>query len=133
MATNPLSFCEVLEDEYGYLFGEVQYGPIKFERKQVREIRDLVRRLDLAPNLPKKSRWHVLAAARSTSANQEQAVIEGLNSMLTDEELLSKLLANDEDREVSRHKTFAEQIAESRVWRALLSIPVARRLLLKES
>src|SRR5438034_524466 len=124
MATHPLSFCEALEDEYRYFFGKVPYGPIKFERKQVREIGDLSKRLDLCRNQPGASRWHLLAryVAQSANTNREEAILEGLQLMLSDPTVLNALLGSDDK--------LLEQIAAPEVWRELRGIPVARRLLM---
>jgi hypothetical protein len=132
VATHPLSFCEVLEDEYRYMFGELEYGPFKFERKHIREIADLVHRLDMVHQSEKTSRWHLLAAARSDAKDRQTAVIDGLNSMLGNPRLLHELLTHDEDREEQLQETIVDQIRDPNVWRALLAIAVARRLLLEE-
>ncbi len=128
MATHPLSFSEVLEDEYKYFYGRVPYEAIEFNRKQIREIGDLARRLDLVLKQPGTSRWHLLAQQASKSprfkSEPEEAILDGLKLMLADDNLLNTLLRHDD--------AIVQQIANTVVWRGLLRVPVARRLLLIE-
>src|SRR6185436_4170313 len=151
MSTYPLSFCEVLEDECHYLFRCFDYAPVYFERKQIRELDDLARRLELAVKTKDESRWSVLAeavarvrneSAPSAQPDYKQVIVDALNWMINgnpkdtasrgDEGLLHKLLTRDEDREGEKGERFKDQIADPEVWRMLMSIPVARRLLLVE-
>src|SRR5206468_8897054 len=88
MTTPPLSFCEVLEQEYEYFFGEKpSYDQIKFNKKQIREMGDLLQRLKLVREHKGRSRWHFLARCidktKSEKADPQQAVVDGLNCWLT--------------------------------------------------
>jgi len=137
MAMHPLSFSEVLEDEYRYFFGEVKYEPICFERKQVRELGDLKRRIELIPQSREQTRWHVLADAvakakgeNAGSAITEDDVVRGLNQLLEDEMFLEDLLKRDGERKHRNQEKLDAQLRASESWRELLDVPVARRLLL---
>ncbi len=122
MGKHPLSFCEVLEDEYRYFHGDVPYEAIRFEVKQVREIEDLAKRLDFHRSAETRpSRWKVLAKAVKPAGDRTAAVIDGLNGLLEQPGLLDEMLTDDD---------FADQVLDPAVTRALLHIPVARRLLL---
>ena len=120
MGAHPLSFSEVLEDEYRYFHGEIQYGKVEFESKHVREIEDLDKRLGFHRTRETSSRWKVLAGAVATGEDRTKAIVDGFNKLLTDPKLLEKLMA-DED--------FPDEVREPSVRRALLRVPIARRLL----
>jgi Patatin-like phospholipase len=121
MGSHPLSFSEVLEDEYRYFHGEVRYGTVALEAKHVREIEDLDKRIAFHRDaVSKPSRWKVLAGAVTAGTDRAAALVEGFNKLLLRPTLLAELL-EDED--------FAEQLLDPGVRRALLRVPVARRML----
>ena len=123
MGAHPLSFSEVLEDEYRYFHGEIRYAKVQFESKHVREIEDLDKRLtfhrDGGP-----SRWRLLAQEVPAEGDRTTAVIGGFNRLLAHPRLLEELLI-DED--------FLEQVLEPPVRRALQRVPVARRMLFENA
>ncbi|HEV2722661.1 MAG TPA: patatin-like phospholipase family protein, partial [Thermoanaerobaculia bacterium] len=123
-----LSFAEVLEDEYGYLCGDVKHQRIDFDRRHVREIGDLARRLEIVRKQGGTSRWHLLASylpqSPDVKVDPEEGVLIAFRKMLKDETLLHQLLENDSG--------IVEDINRPDVRGALLRIPAARRLLLQE-
>ena len=121
MGSQPLSFSEVLEDEYRYFHGEMPHGPVEIEAKHVREIEDLDKRLAFHRERDgKASRWKVLALAVPSDTDRTAAIVLGLNQLLVQQRLLADLLA-DED--------FPEQLRDPSLRRALLRVPIARRML----
>ncbi|MDQ3280087.1 MAG: patatin-like phospholipase family protein [Acidobacteriota bacterium] len=125
-----LSFAEVLEDEYQYFSGDVEHEPIEFTRRHVREIGALAKRLDLTKNKARTSRWHLLAREVDKQPSvvlqsDDEAIVAALNAMLRDEQLLEKLLAQDDSKDV------VAGITQPVIWRALLRLPVARLLVLQ--
>src|SRR5207247_5119838 len=118
----------VLEQEYEYFFGEKpSYDQIKFNKKQIREMGDLLQQLKLVREHKGRSRWHFLARCidktKSEKADPQQAVVDGLNCLLTHADLLKELVGCD--------RGFVKQITAPEVWHALLRVPVARRLLME--
>jgi hypothetical protein len=120
MGQHPLSFSEVLEDEYRYFYGQIPYGEVKFEARHVREIEDLDKKLAFHRDIGKVSRWKTLAGAVSPDGDRTTAVVGGFNRLLGNERLLDELL---EDH------AFPKKFKDPQFRRALLRVPFARRML----
>ncbi|HEV7428239.1 MAG TPA: patatin-like phospholipase family protein [Thermoanaerobaculia bacterium] len=127
-----LSFPEVLEDEYRYLFADEPFKAVTFDRAHVREIADLANFLETAfrPGSGSTSCWQLLAdhcfgkdGTRSRTESREDAVVVALNEMLREPALLENLAADDQFRR--------DLIESPQLQQSLLRIPKARRLLLE--
>jgi hypothetical protein len=133
-----LSFAEALEEEYRSLFGKFEHETITFERRHVREIDHLRKRLELLEKDDAPSRLHLLAeylpSQIAAGSGQDQSVVavsdpnervlEAFRRMLADPELLDKLL--------KAHSRTVQEVTQSTVWRALSRVPGARVHLLKQ-
>jgi len=131
MSTQPLSFPEVLEEEYRYFFDEQPFGAITFDRRQVREIAGLAHFLDtlFQQGCASPTRWWLLAkrcfgpgGTSSRATSREDAVLDALNEMLSDPALLEHLGTDEHFRQAV--------VTDAALRQSLLRIPKARRLLL---
>ncbi|MDP9190824.1 MAG: patatin-like phospholipase family protein [Acidobacteriota bacterium] len=126
MGAHPLSFSEVLEDEYRYFHGQLRYSVVRFEAKHVREIEDLDRKLNFHRGADKASRWKTLAEAVSSDGDRTDAVVGGLNRLLTKKTLLDELLAEPDH-------AFPKELRQPQFRRALMRVPIARRMLFENA
>lgn len=129
MAAHPMSFADVLQDEYRYFFNEVplQNTIVEISEAHVRELPDFANKLLLARTQKVKSRWKLLgqrAFDGGIPENPGAAVIKALNAMLADPLLLHTLIETDE--------SVAREVGEPAALHALLAVPIARRLVLQE-
>jgi hypothetical protein len=123
MGAHPLSFSEVLEDEYRYFHGEIRYARVQFESKHVREIEDLDKRLTFHRD-GEPSRWKLLAQEVAAEGDRTTAVVRGFNRLLAHPRLLEELLIDAD---------FLEQVLYPPVRRALQRVPIARRMLFENA
>jgi len=129
MAAHPMSFADVLQDEYRYFFDEVplQNTTVELKEAHVRELADFARKLLMArdQNLP-NSRFALLGrrAFEGDGPHDGAAVLTALNKMLRDENLLRDLIAEE--------PCIAAELAPPAVMHALLAVPHARLLMLRE-
>jgi hypothetical protein len=135
MTSYPFSLAEVLGEEFRYFFPDLVPADAEIGEKDVRELDDLARKLPLLAAGESQTRWRILFERAQALGGPEvhshrDAIVGALQSMLAPPPesgsgngwLLNRLMEDD---------TVRPLLMMTETLRELLTIPLARRLLLE--